>query len=333
MTLCVRGNFPHTVFDLLGRDENSATFALGWCLEHCPTFTQRFVQKLAGRPLKIATADIRLQAHAEDGGYTDIELRCGDSFEAIVEAKVGWEVPTSRQLARYRPRLTPNFPGRQMLVSLSAANREVAKLDLPATVRGAQLEHMSFGSVRHLAKLARVVATSPSERLWLDQLIQHMEVYAAMSRVSSNLVYVVSLGSKPMRKGGDRTWIDVVEQDGRYFHPIGKHWLKEPPNYIGFRYAGRVQSVHRVTGFQIVQNVADIDPTWCDTVGPHFLYTLGPAMRPGAELRAGGPKDKIKRSARVWCAIDTLLDGQYKQLHQARDETSRRIKAADMGAA
>ena len=52
-------------------------------------------------------------------------------------------------------------------------------------------------------------------------------------------------------------------------------------------------------------------------------------MKPPNVLRAGGPNDSVKRSARVWCAIDTLLSGEFAQLGEARDETNRRAKAAE----
>lgn len=52
-------------------------------------------------------------------------------------------------------------------------------------------------------------------------------------------------------------------------------------------------------------------------------------MKPPKPLPAGGPSDSVKRNARVWCAIDTLLSGQFKQLGEARDETSRRVRDAE----
>ena len=38
--------------------------------------------------------------------------------------------------------------------------------------------------------------------------------------------------------------------------------------------------------------------------GPHFLLTLGPAIRPDHDMRTG---PGIVRSARVWVDIDLLL--------------------------
>jgi hypothetical protein len=36
----------------------------------------------------------------------------------------------------------------------------------------------------------------------------------------------------------------------------------QPPNYIGFRYEGRLQSVHHIDSFKIVHNLATDNPLW-----------------------------------------------------------------------
>jgi hypothetical protein len=55
-----------------------------------------------------------------------------------------------------------------------------------------------------------------------------------MERQTDNNVFVVGLGQNPMVPGQTHTWIDVVERDKCYFHPVGNHWPVQPPNYIGF---------------------------------------------------------------------------------------------------
>ena len=144
-----------------------------------------------------------------------------------------------------------------------------------------------------------------------------------------NMVYVVSLGSEPMREGGTHTWIDVVEKDGEYFHPVGNRRPQQPPNYIAFRYKGRLQSVHRIESHEIWTNVAEKNPLWRDTDRPHFVYKLGPAMRPPRALKAGGTGDSVKQGRLVWCAIDTLLSGQFDYLGEAVAETKRRQEEAE----
>ena len=77
-----------------------------------------------------------------------------------------------------------------------------------------------------------------------------------MERQTDNNVFVVVLGQSPMVPGQTHTWIDVVEKDKCYFHPVGNHWPVRPPNYIGFRYRGRLQSVHHIESFEIVEDLS-----------------------------------------------------------------------------
>jgi hypothetical protein len=329
MTLAIRSSFPKNVFELMGKDENSATYALGWTLERSPCLAAIFAERLAGQLIDASGVRVALQTHGHDRGFTDMEIRCGGELHAIVEAKQGFDLPSVEQLRRYRRRLDIEPAARQILVSASAVAQSVAARRLPSHIDGAPVAHLSWGSIRGMAKAARRQAGSFDERLWLHELIRHLEGYAAMERTRDNLVYVVSLSASPMRDDGKRTWIDVVEKDGRYFHPVGNNWPMQPPNYIAFRYRGQVQSVHRVEGHDIVFDVSTVNPTWVSTGEDHFVYKLGPAMRPAKALRAAGPDDTVRRSARVWCAIDTLLTGQFDQLGEARDETKLRLAAAE----
>lgn len=329
MSLVLRSSFPKNVFELMGKDENSATYSLGWTLERSPCFASLLVSEIAGTQVDYSEVRISLQKSGDDRGFTDIELRCGDELHAIIEAKQGFDLPTESQLLRYRPRLDKSSAGLQRLISISALTSQIAERTLPEKIKGVPVKHLSWGFVRGIAKLAKQQASSTEEKLWLRELIQHLEEYAAMNRTRDNLVYVVSLGGDAMHDGTDRTWIDVVEKDASYFHPVGNHWPNQPPNYIGFRYKGQLQSVHRIESYEIFTDISEVNPSWVPTKVDHFVYRLGPAMKPPNVLRAGGPNDSVKRSARVWCAIDTLLSGEFAQLGQARDETNRRAKAAE----
>ncbi len=333
MPLLIRSSSPQNVFELLGKDENSATYALGWTLERSPTFAARLLGAIMGRQAprqdSLSKLAVVLQRGGDDRGFTDLELHCQPVLHVIIEAKAGFDVPTVRQLSRYQPRLRGSVAAYQGLVSMSALPEQIASLRLPREVSGTAVKHISWGSVRALAKAARSNAAGLEEKLWLRELISHLEDYAAMKRTKDNTVYVVSLSGDRMREDGERTWIDVVVQDGCYFHPVGDTWPVQPPNYLGFRYGGELHSVHHVEGFQVVDDVSSVNPSWCVTAKPHFVYKLGPAMRPPRRLGAAGPNDTIKRSARAWCAIDTLLSGQFDQLGQARDETDRRLRVAE----
>ncbi len=322
MGLIVRGREASTVFALLGTDENSATFALGWALERSPAFRNRFIEAVIGERLNLDHVAIHLQKHREQGGFTDIEMIAADRCHLIIEAKRGWDVPTVEQLERYAVRLPEASPAHR-LVSISSADAAYASRHLPPMAGGAAVVHRSWTEVRRLADAARTDASGYEEKLWLRQLVDHLEEYIAVNQTDSNRVYVVSLGSAPMVECATHTWIDVVEKDGCYFHPIGAGWPQQPPNYIAFRHDGQLQSVHHIDSFEVVRNLAEKNPLWLETDSDHFVYRLGPAMRPTREVRTGN----LFRNGRVWCAIDTLLSGAYKTISKARDETDRRMKA------
>ncbi len=331
MSLVLRGEYPSNIFQLLGRNENSATYALGWTLDRCPVFLNTLSSHIVGRELKLSDGLLVLQQSGIDKGYTDLEIHYGKELHCIVEAKQGWVLPTVAQLRRYKPRLDQDHlkARHKLMISVSAASDEIARLRLPKDIDGVPLIHLSWGLIRALAIHSLAQTKVLEERLWLKELATHLEKFSAMDTLRDNMVYVVSLGSQAMRESGTHTWIDVVEKDGAYFHPVGNHWPQQPPNYIAFRYRGKLQSVHRIEAHEIWANVAEKNPLWCETKEEHFVYKLGPAMRPSRELKAGGAGDSVKQSARVWCAIDTLLTGQFDYLGQARDETKKRLREAE----
>jgi len=128
----------------------------------------------------------------------------------------------------------------------------------------------------------------------------------SMQNVDSNRVYVVALAQgKP--KGWGISWIDIVNKRRCYFHPVGGGrggWPKEPPNYIAFRYNGKLQSIHHIQGYGVFKNPHEKFPEIPVTEWePHFLYHLGPAFGPEKEVRTGN----IYPNGRVWCMLDTLF--------------------------
>ena len=118
------------------------------------------------------------------------------------------------------------------------------------------------------------------------------------------MVYVVSLSKKSIKENSDYTWIDVVEKDKCYFHPIRKGWPDVPPNYIAFRYDGQLQSVHYIESYQVVADLSAINESWpkknTDSDPDLLLYKLGPAMKPSVTIRSGPIWNR-----RIRCAIDT----------------------------
>ncbi len=91
-----------------------------------------------------------------------------------------------------------------------------------------------------------------------------------------------------------------------YHYPSIGSYPKVVPNYMGFRYDGRLQSVHHVDDYAIVDTLHGHVPGAPDAMWevPHFLLRLGPPIRPDHEVRTG---KGIVRSARVTVDIDLLL--------------------------
>jgi hypothetical protein len=103
-------------------------------------------------------------------------------------------------------------------------------------------------------------------------------------------------------------------------------WPAIPPNYLGFRYQGKLQSIHHVNDYELVEDFAPFFPEinqkkWQpeNNAESYFLYTLGPAIRPPHEIKNGG----IYPNGRLWAALDLLLTS--KTVEQARDRTQRRL--------
>ena len=140
-----------------------------------------------------------------------------------------------------------------------------------------------------------------------------------MQNQESNLVYVVSLGASTP-EWSQLSWRDIVIKKKHYFHPVGGGWPKDPPNYLGFRYDGKLQSIHHIESWQIVDNMHEAFPE-INAVGwePHFLYTLGDSIIPQKEVKTG----KIYPSGRVWAMLDLLLT--CSTISEARDLTQKRL--------
>jgi hypothetical protein len=322
MTLSIHGKERTSVFQLTRDDENSATFALGWVLEKSTQYRQLFLKEIFNEALDAEDTLIELQKHSSGGGFTDIELS-GPGFHAILEAKRWWEVSTVEQLEQYAARLASGDAMQKRLISISAADRSYAQRRLPRALQDVEIAHLSWGDLRRLAAKAHALATGFQEKLWLREMMQHLKEFVFVDRQIDNNVFGASLGHEPMVTGKSHTGIDFVEKDRRYFHPIGKHWPPRPPNYMGFRYRGRLQSVHHVDGFEIVERLSTYNSLWGDSPGDHFVYTLGPPMRPAREMKTGN----LYMTLRVTCAIDTLLSGAFDTIREARDETKRRLSA------
>jgi hypothetical protein len=313
--MLIRGYAPASCFGLAGSDENAGTAAFGWCLDQCPTLRQELLGLLGMDPhLDLVVAS---QVFADDRGFTDLELTAGTTLHAIFEAKLGWRVPTIGQLERYLPRLLASTAHHKQLVSVSAADSAWAARHQPAEISGVPVSHLSWSDLQAAARRAHDASRSPIERVWLWQLNQHLKGYGMTSNLFDAKAYVVSLNRSRISPDNPLTWIDVVVEQGKYFHPVGgsdrSGWPTIPPAYIGFRYLAEFRSVHFIESVQITDHLQDVDPRWPETNAPNFVYTLGPPMKPARPMPLGA----IHPSMRNWVALDLLLSGKASDYKDA----------------
>lgn len=321
--LLLHGKKVQSVFHLLGEHENDLTYSLAWALSQSPEFLKAFVRDTLGIKPSLENITIRLQHAEKNGGITDIEIESPGQFFLLVEAKCGWNLPAKAQLEKYalRKAFSVNKEVPRKILALSECSREYAIAHLEATqINGIDISPVSWKSVAEAATKARNGATHAEKRT-LTELLKYLRGLMTMQNGDSNWVYVVSLGSDTP-DGWKLSWIDVVEKKRRYFHPVGGGWPKEPPNYVAFRYRGKLQSIHHIEGYTVFSDPHDDFPEipsgdW----GPHFLYRLSPAFAPANEVQTGN----IYPSGRVWCMLDTLF--LAKTISDARDMSRRREEA------
>lgn len=299
--LTLFGRPVETVFDLLGRKENDLTFSLGWALANSPALLSALLAdvfaELTGEPTSVA-----LQHFAEDGGHTDIDITA-ESARLIVEAKRGWVIPSDAQLERYVGRFEPRVPA-QLLVLTECSDEFAVQRGLPEMIGDVPVVHRSW---RWLVTLVReaIDGTRGAQRQLLAELLRYLRGVITMQDQSSNWAYVVSLGAGSP-EGATITWKDVVVERRQYFHlyGAGHGWPKLPPNYMAFRWDGRLQQINHVDGYQVVADLHDLIPEIPPQDHTDIVYSLGDPIYP-PKLTPTGPS--IVRSNRVWAALDLLL--------------------------
>jgi hypothetical protein len=322
-TIDLRGRQVATVFELIGRDENALTFALGWCLAKAPRLLAELASLLGAKGIG-AGVRVILQEYSGKNGITDIELIVPGQFACIIEAKVGHVPPSLEQLTKYAVKLNgaKECPSK-VLVVLARSDRQDLWLrrHVPSKVRDIPVLALSWGQVKDAISRAYPASDNTAKSL-LRQLREFIEGVLILHSVTSNKTFVVSVGRRTFQ-GGNTTLVEVVENCERYFHHDAKGWPREPPNYIAFRWGGRLQSIHHIDYYEIITNFHPHFPS-CPSkeTDPYFLYKLGPAIRPAKVIRTGD----IVRDTRVWAHLDLLLTSET--IWDAWNKTKQREKAA-----
>jgi hypothetical protein len=305
-----------SIFDLLGDQENDITAALGWTLSRSSRFLHGFIGDLLASALNGAVTEITLQESGPEGGYTDVTLRV-ERGSCIIEAKQGWHLPGPAQLEKYARRVADQE--QRALLVVSECSRVYARPPrLPKSVLGVPVLHHNWQHVDAIAARAAKGARG-AERQLLSEFRTYLRRVTSMRDQQSNRVYVVALADG-LVEGGSISWQDIITEKRQYFHPYGRGgWPVDPPNYLAFRYQGKLQAIHHVKRYEVVDEpnryIPEV-PLW--GAGDYVLYWLGPPIRP-----PHGVRSTRMRAARCWAAIDLLLT--CSTVPEARDKTKERL--------
>lgn len=316
-----------TIFQLIGQKENDISYSVGYTFANCPIFLEKFLKylniKTKYQPDNIK---IKLQTHEKSKGFTDFEILQEGEFHIIIEAKRGWNFPDKKQLKKYisRPSFKKSTAKTKLIVVFNESTVNYTKVHFKGSPsKSIPAQVISWHTIRQLAFSAIKNSSNRESRL-LKEIIKYLDKISTMQKVDSNWVYVVSIGwNKPEK--WQITWQDIVNIKLKYFHPVGGGrggWPAEPPNYIAFRYGGKLQSIHHVDDYEVFTDpsihFAEIPKGNWD---PHYLYHLGPKILSVNIVNSG---EKIVRSMRVWAMLDLLLT--CNTIQEARDKSKEREK-------
>jgi hypothetical protein len=305
----------HTVFGLAGRSEPALTDSLGWVLGQAPGFLADVMEVVLPGAGKAVTSNttVNPQRHVHDraleasstGGFTDVEIFTPDLLHVIVEAKVGWGLPTAAQLRRYRGRLAAE-PNRALVVLTEATASYMSDVGLPSIIDGVAVKHIRWRDVARIASKAAVHARL-HRRALLREFVEYLNETAIMIQPDTARVLVVALSSNYPEWGGTMTWRQHVDHR-RYTHPVGRRWPRDPLTHIAFRFNGELLSIHHIDSVEVARDLSSLpgapkgDPALAVT-SDHFIYHLGPPFAPSPRPRSGS----VLRASHRWCYLDTLF--------------------------
>lgn len=318
--LYVYGRKTNSIFDMLGTKENDISYAIGLGFSKAPQFLKLYLETIGVRSIKLDSIKIKLQEFETSKGFTDFEIEQEGEFIVIIEAKKGWAYPSQQQLDKYSSRPSfINFAAKtKKIVVFTESKKDFTQAHFHIKRSNSfEVEVTFYKQLWEIAQKAKA-NSSNYEKRFLDELINYLEQLMTMKNIHSNLVYVVAVSSGQV-KGWEISWIDIVKRK-KYFHPVGGNgWPSEPPNYIGFRYHGKLQSIHHIDSYEVFTNPNQhFSEIPSEEWGHHFIYKLSEPIIPTKDVKTGN----IFRNGRVWAMYDLLLTSNT--ISDARDKTKER---------
>jgi hypothetical protein len=254
---------------------------------------------------RLAEAEISLEHHDDtDGAYSDIEISLPGRFRIIIEAKINLAVPTQRQLETLRSRLIRCAEPYKKLIVLLQWQGQRTKQD-STTAAHLDEEWWNWADVRELVEQA---AKKDGSTFALQEFLSFLQKEYDMPLQFEAEVWVVPLGRQPVARGSSVTLADVPAKFGKYIFPT--RFNPRRTLYIGFRYDGKLQSIHRILErVDGVQNYSEIIPQLDAPIGePCTAFDLGDPL-PLKDHPPSGPL----RNTHVYCDLDLLLTSRNVQ--------------------
>jgi hypothetical protein len=299
-------------FGLLGTDENALSFALGYTFQQCVPFLQWFLKRIGIEGIhstSLRKARIDLQRHCSGDsayGITDIEIHLPGCFHIVIEAKVGFAVPTIDQCRKYLPRFEVTNEPIQKLVAL------VQSSDESFAIRYVKEDHrlsdrlVSFVWQRFLTECIRIVtsdSTVSESKGWVRSFYRFLDQEYGMKAFTTE-VWILAISTNPLWTGGMSHW--DIHQKYRVWWDYKEHTVR--PLYLAFRVGGNLDAIWRVNQIDhgvpiidVVPEMKHIKEDWPKK--PCTIWHFGPPVTLPHPIRTGGGM----YNRRVRCDLDLLL--------------------------
>lgn len=285
MKLYGYGKQIDTLFGIMGKQENDITKSLSYLLFRCSVFRIKFIERFISNfdVHKIDDTIVSFQS-CHDKGITDIEIYYPREFAIIIEAKIDYNLPTKTQLEKYANYLNSENFTKKKIVVLSNLPKEIAYKKLPELVANIEITYLSYTQLAVLIKESLDNSNNKEKELLTQYLRYITEVFSMIDK-HSNIVYVVPISGNSIK---------MHDEDKKYICPVGNGFIKDPTNYIGFRFNGKLQYINHVESVNYFESSDGI---------LFFEFMLGPDIIPFKTVRTGG---KFK-GTKYYCDIDLLL--------------------------
>lgn len=299
-------------FGLLGTDENALSFGLGYTFQQCLPLLQWFLKHIGVLGVQRSTlrkARIILQRHrsGDSGqGVTDIEIHLPGRFHVIVEAKVGFAVPTLEQCCKYLPRFHQTNESIQKLVALVQSPDDTFRGKYANQDRELSKRLVCMNWTELFPPCVRIMQGNSVEtesKTWVQSFYRFLDQEYDMKAFSTE-VWILAIRTKPLWSNGMSHW--DIHQKYRVWWDYKEHTVR--PLYLAFRVEGKLDSICRVSGIEYGIPIIDKVPEMRKTKNklhksPCTIWHFEPPVKLPTSIRTGSGM----YNRRVRCDLDLLL--------------------------